>query len=73
MIKFIFIFSLLATLLLGTGCAEVRSRDCWFEYSNPIDYSEVLRTLADPLVDLWFLPYSPCLFDSKAGQARDRD
>ena len=62
-----------AMLLTGAGCAEARRRDCWFEYSNPIDYSEVLKVAADPLLDLWALPYSPCTFDQKSTAFQSRD
>jgi hypothetical protein len=73
MSKSIFFASILAALPLSSGCAVDHHRDCWFEYSNPIDYSAVLRPPADPLVDLWFLPYSPCTFHEKPADARDRD
>ena len=50
----------LLVLSLLTGCADVRSRDCWFEHSQPIDYTAALKPAPDPLLDLWTLPYSPC-------------
>lgn len=62
-----------AMLLTGAGCAEARRQDCWFEYSNPIDYSEVLKVPADPLLVLWALPYSPCTFDKKPTAFQSRD
>lgn len=71
--KGIFFGSILAALLLTGGCADNSRRDCWFEYSNPIDYSAALRPPADPLVDLWFLPYSPCTFHEKPAESHDRD
>lgn len=66
--RFLILLSL-SLPLLGIACAEVRSRDCWFDYSNPIDYSAVLKTPDDPLMDLWFLPYSPCTFGQKTAEA----
>jgi len=62
-----------AMLLTSAGCAEAHRRDCWFEYSNPIDYTEALKTPADPLLDLWALPYSPCTFDKKSTEFQSRD
>ena len=64
---------LMAALLTATGCSEARRRDCWFEYSNLIDYTELLRTPADPLLDLWALPYSPCTFEKKSTDFKSRD
>ena len=56
-------FTLLAGLFMLTGCAEVRSRDSWFENSQSIDYVDSLRPPPDPLIDLFTLPYSPSTFD----------
>ena len=47
---------------IGGGCAAVQSRDCWFRASPPPDYIEALRPPADPLLDLFTMPYSPCEF-----------
>ena len=69
------LFLCVGGLLIGSaGCAaEPKKSDCWFTYSNPVDYTEVLRTPTDPLLDLWSLPYSPCTFDKKSTAFQSRD